>query len=151
MKRAASSGKGGYYGSMTVYMIRARASGWVKIGVSATPTERLRALQTGSADRLRLIAEGPGGHAQEAAIHAHYRKFRRHGEWFAMPALVRAEAIEFVQSGVCPPSKRAQAVVGRSVRVERVKEQLRYSGVIPRDGRPRASRVKVIRVEPDEG
>lgn len=61
----------------------------VKIGRSKNPEARLRALQTGSPKKLRLIGKvrcGSEEHSKqvEKAAHRAYAKRRRRGEWFTL-------------------------------------------------------------------
>ncbi len=53
-----------------------------KIGFSRSPMERLKTLQTGSADKLRLVAYIPGTREDEAELHAYFKFCRVSGEWF---------------------------------------------------------------------
>lgn len=65
-----------------VYFIRAESSGLIKIGKANNPVSRLKAIQTGSTEKLTLIAYTPGSHAEEKALHRRFASRRRHGEWF---------------------------------------------------------------------
>jgi hypothetical protein len=66
-----------------VYFIRATSSGLVKIGCASDPWGRLRAFQTGSAERLALVGVIPNaGRAGERELHELFASFRAHGEWF---------------------------------------------------------------------
>jgi hypothetical protein len=73
--------------SAFVYLVRAELTGLVKIGATKNPFERVRNLQTGSPDRLNLVAtiEFPSLHhayAAEQKLHKRFSKYRVHGEWF---------------------------------------------------------------------
>lgn len=66
-----------------VYFIRAQTSGYIKIGFSEShPQKRLRALQTGSADTLELIAFIAGDMTKERELHRRFEHQRVRGEWF---------------------------------------------------------------------
>jgi hypothetical protein len=67
----------------TIYFIRGRKTGLIKIGVAFNPIQRLETLQTGSPDVLDLIAviENPAI-GLEAQLHTQFTSARRHGEWF---------------------------------------------------------------------
>lgn len=65
---------------MSVYFISNGA--YVKIGVASNPKKRLKALQTGNPHKLELLRVIKGGHAEEAALHAHFAHLRVNGEWF---------------------------------------------------------------------
>jgi len=58
--------------------------GLVKIGCSENPLERIRALKTGSSDKLRLIGVIPGGRKKERELHARFIDKKDHGEWFLL-------------------------------------------------------------------
>lgn len=66
-----------------VYFIRAEHSGLIKIGCATNPTARLRALSTGSAEPLKLLAVWQGGGRDaERQMHELFAPYRSHGEWF---------------------------------------------------------------------
>jgi len=66
-----------------VYFIQAGGDdGPVKIGWSLNPMKRLRSLQTGSGQVLRLLAVMPGDRKKERAMHRAFSSRRIHGEWF---------------------------------------------------------------------
>jgi hypothetical protein len=71
-----------------VYFVRAGDA--VKIGRTANLASRLRALATGSAASLEVLASVPGGREREAEEHRRCRHLRIRGEWFrADESLVR--------------------------------------------------------------
>jgi len=68
-----------------LYFIQAGENGPIKIGYAAVPSERLRDLQVGNAQPLRLLHEEDfGDHAprQEALWHQTFKEARIRGEWF---------------------------------------------------------------------
>lgn len=66
-----------------VYFIGARSLARVKIGqTQGSPHERMRALQTGSPERLEVLAMVHGGPSLEAELHERFAASRVHGEWF---------------------------------------------------------------------
>lgn len=68
-----------------IYYIACSETERLKIGYTSGRAEkRLRALQTGSAGELLLIACHPGDPEDERFLHNHFRDRRLHGEWFAM-------------------------------------------------------------------
>lgn len=74
-----------------VYFVRAEESQRVKIGFTATePAARVASLQTGSPERLRLVAAVPGSLELERALHELLRGSRIHGEWFGNTEEVKA-------------------------------------------------------------
>lgn len=76
----------------TVYFI-GDGEGRVKIGYTAgSAAERMKDLQTGSPQRLRLLATQPGSMRDERALHRRFAhaRIRQDGEWFrATPGLRR--------------------------------------------------------------
>lgn len=56
--------------------------GYVKIGISFSPEDRIAALQTGNPHQLRLVGSIPGSKTIEKAIHALLQDSGKHGEWF---------------------------------------------------------------------
>ena len=60
----------------SVYLIMATESGRYKIGVSKNPTKRIKQLQTGSNEELRLVEsfETKFPHKIEKALHNKYLK-----------------------------------------------------------------------------
>ncbi len=74
------SGENSKHGS--VYFIKDDERDMVKIGHSATPVYRMRALQVGSAGRLRLIGIMAAPRALEATLHQAFREGHVRGEWF---------------------------------------------------------------------
>jgi len=66
-----------------VYFIRARCEGNpIKIGYSINPKARIKALQTASPVKLRLLKTIPGNRQIERALHRKFKKYRLRGEWF---------------------------------------------------------------------
>lgn len=71
-----------------IYVIASSPDGPSKIGISIHPEKRVRQLQTGRDDVLRLFHKEaiPRERAQlmEGVIHRENRHLRTKGEWFAM-------------------------------------------------------------------
>lgn len=68
--------------SNSVYFIQGEATGLIKIGFARDPIARLRELQCGSPDKLRLLRTIPGGYALERELHLRFAALRSHCEWF---------------------------------------------------------------------
>lgn len=64
-----------------VYFIQGDITGLVKIGQSVDVKSRIRQLQTGSAERLKIIANMSG---DEKHFHQMFSKHRVRGEWFSL-------------------------------------------------------------------
>ena len=60
-----------------------------KVGIAKNPEQRLKALQTGHPQPLRIIQKIPTDvkrtHLLEAAMHRNLRHCQQTGEWFDMP------------------------------------------------------------------
>lgn len=67
---------------MPAYFIRAGECGPVKIGWALKPTERLRGLQTGHHDELRIIRLVDTERRGEVWLHSHFSSYRIRGEWY---------------------------------------------------------------------
>ena len=69
-----------------LYFIQAKATGAVKVGKSDDPQRRLRQLQTGNPNTLRVILFAPDRGCDEQRVHNALRRHKtRHthgGEWF---------------------------------------------------------------------
>lgn len=65
-----------------VYFVRDDINERIKIGTALNPLERLRALQTGSSVRLRLMAMCGGGRKTEHQFHETWAERRLQGGWF---------------------------------------------------------------------
>jgi hypothetical protein len=65
-----------------VYVIASEDNKRVKIGHSIDPLRRIRTMQYGSSQRLRLIGAFPGGKSDEETLHSLLRDVQVHGEWF---------------------------------------------------------------------
>ena len=66
-----------------VYFIQMKHSHCVKIGVAQDVAIRLRGLQSGNPEPLRLLCTFPGEHEHERLLHSALEATRLHGEWFS--------------------------------------------------------------------
>ena len=87
---------------MTVYFMAPVGGGNIKIGSSRWPADRLKIYQAWSPMPLELLAQSPGGHAEEAIIHRRFHEHRLHHEWFS-PAPEILALIEDVRALNCLP------------------------------------------------
>lgn len=69
---------------MTIYFIRKGDTGPIKIGYTAVAdaSKRMRQLQTGQEERLRLLGTIDGTMEDEKSIHYELRSYNLGGEWF---------------------------------------------------------------------
>jgi hypothetical protein len=74
--------------TLCVYFIE--GSGLIKIGYTENLRIRLASLQTGSPVKLNLLASIPGDKLKETELHTRFAADRRHGEWFAFSAEIKA-------------------------------------------------------------
>lgn len=69
--------------SADVYFVQCGVVGPIKIGSAGDVTRRVAALQTGTPERLRVIARAPGvGVEGERELHRRFAHRRIRGEWF---------------------------------------------------------------------
>ena len=66
-----------------LYIIQSDVTGMIKIGRSKNPEKRLKQLQTGNPNRLKLIATFKGQGWKEKLIHEDLKRWRKKGEWFS--------------------------------------------------------------------
>jgi len=64
-----------------IYAIQS-SSGFIKIGFSKNPNDRLKDLQIGTWDHLQIIGFWHGKKSDEAKAHLELQNFRHRGEWF---------------------------------------------------------------------
>lgn len=72
-----------------VYALYSSETGLTKIGVTRRLDKRIKEISGMSPDSLEVIKTWSGGQKDEAGLHYRYRKFRSHGEWFALPLDIR--------------------------------------------------------------
>ena len=65
-----------------IYAIQAGERGPIKFGLTESPDKRLRELQTGNPETLRLLCAAEALDSVERLIHAHLSKDGLAGEWF---------------------------------------------------------------------
>lgn len=82
-----------------VYLIRAEENGMYKIGVSKDPKKRVKQLQTGSNEDLKLIESFASNHPHkvETALHNRFFPNKKRGEWFSLGI---TEEINFISECV---------------------------------------------------
>jgi hypothetical protein len=64
-----------------VYFIQEK-TGPIKIGITDNVHKRLKELQTGNSDELKILHWTTGGRALEASLHKKFNEFHKFGEWF---------------------------------------------------------------------
>tara|TARA_Y100000310_G_C20334261_1_gene646713 strand:+ start:381 stop:680 length:300 start_codon:yes stop_codon:yes gene_type:complete len=65
-----------------LYFIQSDVTGMIKIGRSKDPQKRLKQLQTGNPNKLKLIASFEKEGWKEKALHEELSRYRLEGEWF---------------------------------------------------------------------
>lgn len=65
-----------------VYFIQGECGGAIKIGHSKDPQSRLKSLQTGYPDMLKLLYMFPGEEKVEKELHLKFSSIKLNGEWF---------------------------------------------------------------------
>lgn len=71
-----------------IYFIQGQCGGAIKVGFSTIPSERLRQLQTGYPDTLKILLLIPGNESTEKVIHRQFEGSKLNGEWFRPDELV---------------------------------------------------------------
>jgi len=74
-----------------VYFIGEGKDKPVKIGISVSPRNRLKALQTAYPVQLNILGVLSGGTIEESALHSKYSYCRLSGEWFEWNAEIEKE------------------------------------------------------------
>lgn len=107
-----------------VYFIQGKSGGAVKIGHSSDPEHRLKRLQTGNSEPLRIIAMISGGAAKEAELHRKFSHLNIQGEWFNLGPDLHRYIVE-IRTGQqrAMPSSDARAPEPKSSDVEEPKPQ----------------------------
>jgi Meiotically up-regulated gene 113 len=114
-----------------VYFVRAGDA--VKIGRTGNLAARLKALATGSAVVLELLAAVPGGARLEARLHRRWRHLRLRGEWFrADEELLRSIREE---AGGRPPEQNPR-IRADAAQMRRVLAALDRGGLAAAAGTP---------------
>lgn len=76
------------------YFIQGEHTQRIKIGKTTTAvSERIRLLQTGSPDKLKLLGICFGAGWCELTLHRKFSQYRLHGEWFS----AEPEILEFIE------------------------------------------------------
>ena len=65
-----------------LYFFQGQSGGAIKIGYSSSPEKRLKELQTGYPDALKILLMIPGDEKAERVLHQQLKDFRLKGEWF---------------------------------------------------------------------
>lgn len=122
---------------MPVYVIRAGASGPVKIGVAGDPMHRLIDLQVAHYEELKIIRLLEGGATEEAALHVMFADLHIRGEWFAFSRLMMADVgLTDVPLGVV--KELTALAAGRG--------DIKLRSYLDREGIPRGEFARRIRV-----
>ncbi len=99
-----------------IYFVRAKDSGHVKIGYSATPHSRFSKMRSDSASELEVVVVIEGDLTDETALHKRFAELRERGEWFRDDGSLTAHMDRLIASGAQvpkPPRKRKQPTNGR--------------------------------------
>lgn len=104
-----------------VYFVRAETTGLIKIGISRDMAQRLKALQTGSPDKLAVLGvircDRPVD--KEREFHARFRAQHSHGEWFrpspALEAFIAAEAVDLAADAEHKRQQMLQSWIERGI------------------------------------
>jgi len=105
-----------------VYFIGGIKRGPIKIGVSACPELRLKALQTGYPHRLAVLASFAGGEEEEEAVHWLLVEHKLEGEWFRRSA----EILQFIDMVNC---RVAFSMIVERFQKQRAERAARFSAI----------------------
>ncbi len=97
-----------------IYFLQQGKDGPVKVGKSVDPHARIRSLQTGSSEPLRVLAFAPGDERRESEIHRRLKPHRIRGEWYQPSPDVFALIAEIQTPEYKVLDARAYAVLRRS-------------------------------------
>jgi hypothetical protein len=83
----------------SVYLIRGN-DGRYKIGIAKDPKQRIRQLQTGNPDSMKLIEiyQSENAFKIETALHNRFSHVRQSGEWFDLSVTEEVKFIEMCRS-----------------------------------------------------
>lgn len=89
----------------TVYFVQGEGGGLIKIGWTGNLKVRFRNLQCGIGEKLRLLADVPGGAEVEEYLHNNFEHLRVSGEWFR-PGADLVDLIEKIKAhgAACLPT-----------------------------------------------
>lgn len=93
------------------FMRRADGVGPIKIGCSAWPAQRLKAMQVWCPHPLEVAVMVPGGFADEKRLHNQFHAHRLHGEWFEPAPALLALVARCAATGALPPPSPDDRVV----------------------------------------
>ncbi|PID03615.1 hypothetical protein CSV67_02950 [Sporosarcina sp. P2] len=65
-----------------VYFVQAEIGGPIKIGSASNVSKRIKALQTGNPEKLRVLHTTTGGKRLEFHLHRKFTEHHKFGEWF---------------------------------------------------------------------
>lgn len=86
----------------SVYFIRCKATGFVKIGISRNPWKRLSKMQSDCPGELEILGCEPGGVVRECELHLRFAAERVRGEWFR----ASSDLLAYARSLPVPASPR---------------------------------------------
>jgi hypothetical protein len=115
----------------SIYVIGTGRDGVVKIGIARDPGARLRELQTGNPQPLRLLGLIPGDGKLERRLHEHFATRCIAGEWFDFGEFDAVAAVKAVAHGSAPlPPVHADDLVLNLWSLFRDDEHFLPSGVL---------------------
>jgi hypothetical protein len=82
-----------------IYFVQGESGGPIKIGHSIDPEKRIKELQTGYPDMLKLLFMIPGSEERERQVHKMLSKHRLNGEWFRPDAELLEKVQELTRNG----------------------------------------------------
>lgn len=101
------------HNSPVVYLVHAKGTDLYKIGKAVDVGKRISDLQTSSPYKLVILAVVEG--TREKDLHARYKQFRQHGEWFCLPDSAVAEILEMATPSPKVPTSKGVTFKGASL------------------------------------
>src|SRR5438046_422207 len=94
---------------MSIYFIQAKPSGRIKIGFATNPRSRLRDIQCGNPEKLKLVGWLYGDRTKEHSLHWRFAEYKIKGEWFSPePSLLDFIAIKTKSPKILPGGKQGR-------------------------------------------
>lgn len=86
---------------MAGWIYAVQCAGYVKLGFSRTPAERVYDLQKLCPLHLQVLGVKPGDLVAESRLHRKFADNRRHGEWFVLTDALREHIEEWAVGRGC--------------------------------------------------
>ena len=106
----------------SIYFLRVKGDGPVKIGASKKPIKRLTQMQTWCPLELELICEVPATFFLEGVLHLLYKDFRIRGEWYETNSYL-TELIAYVTEHKALPERIKEIAANRWASIQEAERE----------------------------